>query len=110
VALVVLYSLPWPFDRTGVRVLQRAEAGASATRLASAETDHSSERDTRYQLRNGKLEARIRLRRDSRLVSDDTITVEVDPANAARQLADGVIKAHSAPTEPANRRGTGNLG
>jgi hypothetical protein len=45
-----------------------------------------------YQVQGGKLEARVRLYRDKPMVSDDTLTLSADPAAAARQIADAIIK------------------
>jgi hypothetical protein len=47
----------------------------------------------RYQVQAGKLEATVRLRRENQVVSADTLTGNADPAAAARQIADAIIKA-----------------
>jgi uncharacterized caspase-like protein len=47
----------------------------------------------RYQVQGGKLEAKVRIHRDNKMVSDDTLTLDPDPAAAARQIADAIIKA-----------------
>ena len=45
-----------------------------------------------YQVHGGKLEATVRLYRDKTMVSDDPLTLSADPAAAARQIADAIIK------------------
>jgi WD40 repeat protein/uncharacterized caspase-like protein len=46
-----------------------------------------------YQVQGGKLEATIRLYRDKTKVSEDTLTLDADPAAAARQIAGAIIEA-----------------
>jgi WD40 repeat protein/uncharacterized caspase-like protein len=45
-----------------------------------------------YKVQGGKLEATVRLYRDNKMVSEDTLTLSADPAAAARQIADVIIK------------------
>jgi hypothetical protein len=47
----------------------------------------------RYVGKGEKLEVTIRLYRDNQMVSVDTLTLEADPATAAREIADAIIKA-----------------
>ena len=47
----------------------------------------------RYQVQGAKLDARIRLRRDNQVVSEDTLTMDADPEGASRNIADAIIRA-----------------
>jgi hypothetical protein len=47
----------------------------------------------RYVVQGEKLEVTVRLYRDNQMVSVDTLTMDADPAAAARPIADAIIKA-----------------
>jgi WD40 repeat protein len=47
----------------------------------------------RYQIQSGKVVARVTLRRDSKPVSNTTVTASADPAAAAHQIADAIVQA-----------------
>jgi WD40 repeat protein/Tfp pilus assembly protein PilF len=47
----------------------------------------------RYRVQDRRLEARIILRRDNQILSNDSLTVNADTADAARQITDAIVKA-----------------
>jgi len=47
----------------------------------------------RYIVQGEKVEVSVRLYRDDQTVSADTLNMDGDPAAAARQIADAIIKA-----------------
>ncbi len=47
----------------------------------------------RYNLRDGKIQARMRLFRDNRAIADEQIAPEPDPAHAARSIASAILAA-----------------